>query len=69
VRDEWATHGTNGRRNDSIEKRSEFEAQHRITDKAAEVSRQARFARVHRPRERLVDLFILTCLHKTLLRR
>ena len=67
--DEEATNGTNGWREDPIEKRPKFEAQHWIADKAAEVSRHARFARVHRPYERLVNLFILTCLDIALLRR
>lgn len=68
MHDEQATHGANGRRKDSIEQRPKFEAQHWIADKAAEVSRQARFARVHCPCERLVNLFILTSLDVALLR-
>jgi hypothetical protein len=64
--DGQTTHGTNGRGDDSIGKRPKFETQHWIADKAAEVSRQVCFARVHHPRERLVNLFILTCLDKAL---
>jgi len=61
--------GTNGRRDDSIEKRRKLEAQHGIADKATEVTRQARIARTHRLRERLINLFIRTRPDMPLLRR
>ncbi len=64
-----ATHGTNGRRDNSIEKRRKLEAQHGIADKATEVARPACIARTRRPRERPINLFIRTRLDMPLLRR
>lgn len=73
-RSEWvqvgqATHRTNGRRDYSVEKWPKLEAQHRIADKATEVTRQARIACMHRACERLINLFILTRLDIALLQR
>jgi hypothetical protein len=53
-------HRANGRRNDAIEKRREFEGQHRLARKVTEVPSQAPVACASRPGERFVYLLVCT---------
>ena len=55
-------HRTYGRRDDAVEKRREFEGQHRLAHEVTEVPSQAPVARARRPRERFVYLLIFMLL-------